>query len=66
MSTLSNESAKPESQGIAVTLPIDAVDEAASDQDTIPVEDDTVITPPSEVKQRLALLGKLIIPPSTP
>lgn len=66
MSTLNNESAKPDKQDLSATLQIDTVEEVSSDQDLSPVEDDTVIPPPSEVKQRLAILGKLIIPPSTP
>jgi len=66
MSTLSNESAKPDSQDFSATLPINAIDEEASDQDASPGEDDTAIPPLSEVSQRLALLGKLIIPPSMP
>ncbi|HZW12074.1 MAG TPA: hypothetical protein VFF81_02630 [Noviherbaspirillum sp.] len=61
MSTLGNESAKPDAQDISASLPID---ESTIDLDRDPAEDSPDIPPPSEVKQRIDLLGKLIIPRS--
>lgn len=63
MST-SGKQPNSKSEELAQTsLPDDAP--AGEDEDAITDEEDA-IPPPSEVTMRISLLGKLIIPPSTP
>ncbi|GAB3548831.1 hypothetical protein GCM10027343_29770 [Noviherbaspirillum agri] len=63
MSTMGNESAKPLDQDASASLPID---ESLIDPDPDSAEISADLPPPSEVKQRIELLGKLIIPRSAP
>lgn len=63
MSTLGNESSKPDSEDTSASLPID---ESTMAPDAEIAEEIADIPTPSEVRQRIDLLGKLIIPRSAP